>query len=68
MNDTESRSPEEQLGAGLQTETFEFIIDTRAGKFFGVLTAHPKKILAAALLFIILIGTMLPRLYKDTSA
>lgn len=68
MKITDSESPEEQLGAGLQTETFEFIVDTRAGKFFWILTAHPKKILVASLLFVILVGSMLPRIYKDTSA
>ena len=68
MNTTDSERPEEQIGAGLQTETFEFIIDTRAGKFFWALTAHPKKVVVAGLVAIVLIGSFLPRLYKDTSA
>lgn len=59
---------DQQVGYGLQTETFEFIVSTPAGRFFWALTGHPKKILALGLLVIAGIGAFLPRLYKDTSA
>jgi uncharacterized protein len=55
-------------GSGLQTETFELILETRAGKFFWLITGHPKKVVVAALLAVLAIGSFLPRLYKDTSA
>lgn len=56
------------LGYGLQTETFEFIVSTPAGRFFWFLTGHPRKIIVISLLLIAGIGSFLPRLYKDTSA
>lgn len=59
---------EESVGAGLQTETFEFVVHTRAGKFFWALTAYPKTIVFAALLVVVAAGAFLPKLYKDTSA
>lgn len=68
MNEHEPQVPQETIGAGLQTETFEFIVHTRAGKFYWWLTGHPKKIVVAGLLFVLLAGYFLPRLYKDTSA
>ena len=60
--------PQEQIGVGLQTETFEFIVATPAGRFFWALSGHPKKILFAGLLLIVAMGALMPRLYKDTSA
>ncbi len=57
-----------KLGYGLQTETFEFVVSSPAGRFFWALTGHPKKIIALGLLLILGAGYFLPRLYKDTSA
>ncbi len=57
-----------QIGYGLQTETFEFVLSSPAGKFFWALTGHPKKIIVLGLLLIFGGGYFLPRLYKDTSA
>lgn len=60
--------PEETIGVGLQTETFEYVVDTPSGGFYWKLTKHPKKIVCGALLLAVLVGSFLPRLYKDTSA
>lgn len=61
-------SHDQPVGVGLQTETFEFIVDTPAGKFFWHLTKHPRKVIAAAILVAVLVGSFLPNLHKDTSA
>lgn len=59
---------EEEIGAGLQTESFELILGTRAGRFFWGLTGYPKIVILSALLVTVSLGSFLPKLYKDTSA
>lgn len=70
MNDNQSGgSPNDApQGVGLQTETFEFILDTRAGRFFWALTGRPWLVILASVILIAIVLSFLPRLHKDTSA
>jgi len=56
------------VGAGLDTESIEFIKATRAGRVFWWVTGHPFTIIALGLVLVVWLGLSLPRLIKDTSA
>ena len=53
---------------GLDSESLNYIRATVPGRFFWWLSGHPNKVILLLVTLIILTGTFLPRLSKDTSA
>lgn len=60
--------PHAAQGAGLQTETYEFIAYTRAGKFYHRILGYPKTVMLLGLVAVGSAASLLPLIYKDLSA
>ena len=68
MNDKPIDHAKEAGGAGLQTETYEFIAYTRAGRFYHRILGYPKTIMTLGLAAVAGAIALLPLVYKDLSA